>query len=147
MDMLRFQKFTIGWAWASDYGSSDDAEQFKTLYAYSPLHHLRAWACITRRHWSRPRTTTTAWCRRTATSSRRRSRPDQGGDAPVLIRIETKSGHGAGRPTSKLIEEVADRWAFLSRRSGWTRRRNRNQRSAPTMNAISRLPVLRTPSP
>lgn len=112
MDMLRFQKFTIGWAWVSDYGSSDNAEDFKALYAYSPLHNIK-------KETSYPPTMIT-----TADHDDRvwpghsfkfaaALQAAQAGDAPVLIRIETKAGHGAGKPTSKVIEEIADRWAFL----------------------------------
>jgi prolyl oligopeptidase len=114
MDMLRFQKFTIGWAWVSDYGSSENAEEFKALYAYSPLHNLKSGTAY-------PATMVT-----TADHDDRvwpghsfkfaaALQAAQAGPAPVLIRIETKAGHGAGKPTSKLIEEVADRWAFLVR--------------------------------
>ena len=112
MDMLRFQKFTIGWAWVSDYGSSENAEEFKALYAYSPLHKLK------------PRTSYPPTMITTADHDDRvwpghsfkfaaALQAAQAGDAPVLIRIETKAGHGAGKPTSKVIEEIADRWAFL----------------------------------
>ena len=114
MDMLRFQKFTIGWAWASDYGSSDHPEDFKWLYAYSPLHHLKPGV-----HYPPTLVTTSDHDDRVVPAHSYKFaatlQADQGGDAPVLIRIETKSGHGGGRPTSKLIEEVADRWAFLDR--------------------------------
>ncbi len=114
MDMLRFQKFTIGWAWTSDYGSSDDPEQFEWLYAYSPLHNLRAGVAY-------PPTLVT-----TADHDDRvfpghsfkfaaRLQEVQSGDGPALIRIESKAGHGAGKPTAKVIEEVADRYAFLVR--------------------------------
>jgi prolyl oligopeptidase len=114
MDMLRFQKFTIGWAWTSDYGSSDDPQQFEWLIAYSPLHNLRAGVAY-------PPTLIT-----TADHDDRvfpghsfkfaaRLQEVQSGDAPVLIRIESKAGHGAGKPTAKVIEEVADRYAFLVR--------------------------------
>ena len=114
MDMLRFQKFTIGWAWVSDYGSSDDAEQFKALYKYSPLHNLKAGACL-------PATMVT-----TADHDDRvvpahsfkfaaAAQAAQGSNNPVIIRIDTKAGHGAGKPTDKQIEEVADRWGFLTR--------------------------------
>ena len=113
MDMLRFQKFTIGWGWASDYGSSDDPEQFKYLYAYSPLHHMKPGV-----HYPPTLITTSDHDDRVVPAHSFKfaatMQADQGGDAPILIRIETKSGHGGGRPTSKLIEEVADRWAFLS---------------------------------
>ncbi len=112
MDMLRFQKFTIGWGWASDYGSSDDAEQFKSLYAYSPLHHLKpgvrypATLVTTSDHDDR---VVPAHSFKFAATLQ----ADQAADVPTLIRIETKSGHGGGRPTSKVIDEMADNWAFL----------------------------------
>jgi len=112
MDMLRFQKFTIGWAWVSEYGSSDDAEQFETLHAYSPLHNLR------------PGTSYPATLISTADHDDRvvpahsykfaaTMQAAQCGPAPILIRIETQAGHGAGTPTTKAIEEWADRLAFL----------------------------------
>jgi prolyl oligopeptidase len=117
MDMLRFHKFTIGWAWTSDYGSSDNPEDFKTLYAYSPLHNLK------------PGTKYPPTLITTADHDDRvvpghsfkfaaTMQADQAGTAPVLIRIETKAGHGAGKPISKQIEEVADAWAFLARNLG-----------------------------
>ena len=112
MDMLRFQKFTIGWAWVSDYGSSDDADEFKALYAYSPLHNIKPGTSYP------PTMITTAdhddrvWPGHSFKFAAA-LQAAQGGDAPILIRIETKAGHGAGKPTSKTIEEIADRWAFL----------------------------------
>jgi len=112
MDMLRFQKFTIGWAWVSDYGSSDDADDFKALYAYSPLHNIKPGTSYP------PTLITTAdhddrvWPGHSFKFAAT-MQAAQGGSAPILIRIETKAGHGAGKPTSKIIEEVADRWAFL----------------------------------
>ena len=114
MDMLRFQKFTIGWAWVPDYGSSDDPEEFKALYAYSPLHNLRpgtkypATLVITADHDDR---VVPAHSFKFAAALQ----AAQGGDGPVLMRIETQAGHGAGKPTSKIIEEIADCWAFLLR--------------------------------
>jgi prolyl oligopeptidase len=117
MDMLRFQKFTIGWAWTSDYGSSDDPEQFKFLRAYSPLHNIKPGTKYP------PTLVTTAdhddrvvpghSFKFAATLQ-----AAQAGPAPVLIRIETKAGHGAGMPTSKRIEEAADRFAFLVKNLG-----------------------------
>lgn len=112
MDMLRFQKFTIGWAWTSDYGSSDNAEEFKALYAYSPLHNIK------------PGTKYPATLITTADHDDRvvpahsfkfaaTLQEAQAGDKPILIRIETKAGHGAGKPTAKIIEEIADKWGFL----------------------------------
>jgi prolyl oligopeptidase len=112
MDMLRFQKFTIGWAWVSDYGSSDNADEFKGLRAYSPLHNIKPGTSYP------PTMITTAdhddrvWPGHSFKFAAA-LQAAQSGDAPVLIRIETKAGHGAGKPTSKVIEEIADRWAFL----------------------------------
>ena len=114
MDMLRFQKFTIGWAWTSDYGSSDNADEFKALFAYSPLHNIKPGKAYP------PTMVTTAdhddrvWPGHSFKFAAALQEA-QAGPAPVLIRIETKAGHGAGKPTSKVIEEVADRWAFLRR--------------------------------
>ena len=119
MDMLRFHKFTIGWAWVTDYGSADSAAQFPYLYKYSPLHNIRAGTRY-------PATLVT-----TADHDDRvvpghsfkftaALQAAQAGPQPVLIEIETKAGHGAGKPTSKLIEEQADRFAFLVRNLGMT---------------------------
>lgn len=112
LDMLRFHKFTIGWAWVSDFGSPDDPEQFKELLAYSPYHNLKpgtaypATLITTGDHDDR---VFPAHSFKFAAALQHA----QGGSAPVLIRIETKAGHGAGKPIAKLIEEAADRWAFL----------------------------------
>ncbi|MDQ3198758.1 MAG: prolyl oligopeptidase family serine peptidase, partial [Verrucomicrobiota bacterium] len=113
MDMLRFQKFTIGWAWASDYGSSDKAEDFPYLYAYSPLHHIAkgvkypATLITTADHDDRVVPAHSFKFAATLQAA-------QAGPAPILIRIETKAGHGAGKPTTKIIDEIGDRWAFLA---------------------------------
>ena len=114
MDMLRFPKFTIGAAWMTEYGSPDNPEDFKAIYAYSPLHNIKQGASYP------PTLITTAdhddrvWpghsFKFTATMQ-----AAQAGPAPILIRIETKAGHGAGRPISKTIEEVTDRYGFLVR--------------------------------
>ena len=112
LDMLRFHKFTIGWAWCSDYGSPENAEEFQALYAYSPLHNLK------------PGTAYPATLITTADHDDRvvpahsfkfaaALQAAHTGNNPVLIRIETKAGHGAGKPTTKQIEEAADKWAFL----------------------------------
>ncbi len=112
MDMLRFQKFTIGWAWIADYGSSDAAGEFDYLRAYSPLHNLHAGTAypptliVTADHDDR---VFPAHSFKFAAALQ----AAQGGPAPVLIRIETKAGHGAGKPTGKVIGEAADRFAFL----------------------------------
>ncbi|MGA9507084.1 MAG: prolyl oligopeptidase family serine peptidase [Candidatus Sulfotelmatobacter sp.] len=113
MDMLRFHKFTIGWAWTSDYGSSDDPQQFKALYAYSPLHNLKPGTKYP------PTLITTAdYDDRVVPGHSFKfaatMQADQAGPAPVLIRVETKAGHGAGKPISKQIEEIADSWSFVA---------------------------------
>lgn len=112
MDMLRFHKFTIGWAWVSDYGSPDKKEDFETLLKYSPYHNVRQGAkypatlVITGDHDDR---VVPAHSFKFAAALQHA----QSGDAPVLIRIETQAGHGAGKPTAKLIDEVVDKWGFL----------------------------------
>lgn len=114
MDMLRFHKFTIGWAWTSDYGSPDNPEDFKALYAYSPLHNIKpgvkypATLITTADHDDRVVPAHSFKFAATLQAA-------QSGDAPTLIRIETKAGHGAGKPTSKIIEEISDSWGFLAR--------------------------------
>ncbi|MGE0480778.1 MAG: prolyl oligopeptidase family serine peptidase, partial [Phycisphaerae bacterium] len=114
MDMLRFHKFTIGWAWTSDYGSPDDPEMFKVLRSYSPLHNIKpgtrfpATMVITADH--DDRVVPSHSFKYTATAQSAAAGPN-----PFLIRVETKAGHGAGKPTAKIIEETADRWAFLVR--------------------------------
>ncbi|HEX7168092.1 MAG TPA: prolyl oligopeptidase family serine peptidase [Acidimicrobiales bacterium] len=113
LDMLRYEKFTIGWAWASDYGSADNPEEFPALYAYSPLHNLTSGTAY-------PATlvTTADHDDRVVPShsfkfiSALQAAHD--GDAPVLIRIETDAGHGLGTPTAKMIEEAADVRAFVA---------------------------------
>jgi prolyl oligopeptidase len=117
MDMLRFHKFTIGWAWVSDYGSPDEAAEFPAIYAYSPYHRLRpgmnypSTLITTGDHDDR---VVPAHSFKFAA----RLQEVQAGNHPVLIRIETKAGHGAGKPTKKLIEEAADKYAFLVRELG-----------------------------
>jgi prolyl oligopeptidase len=111
MDMLRYQKFTIGWNWASEYGTSDDSADFKNLFAYSPLHNLKAGVnypptlITTADHDDR---VVPAHSFKFAATLQAK----QAGDAPVLIRIETKSGHGSSS-LSKAIETTADIYAFL----------------------------------
>ena len=115
MDMLRFDKFTIGWAWKAEYGSpSENAEEFAAMFQYSPLHNVRAGAAY-------PATLMTTGdhddrvfpahsFKYTAALQEA-----QGGAAPVLIRVETRAGHGAGMPLSKRIEATVDQYAFLVR--------------------------------
>ena len=114
MDMLRFQRFTAGRFWVDDYGSSDEVDEFPSLYAYSPYHRLQ------------PGTKYPATMVTTADTDDRvvpghsfkfaaRLQECHAGENPVLIRIETRAGHGAGKPTAKIIEETADQLAFLAK--------------------------------
>ena len=119
MDMLRFEQFTIGWAWTSDYGSAQKPEDFPYLYAYSPLHHIAKGCCYP------PTLITTADHDDRVVPAHSFKfaatlQAAQGCDKPTLIRIETKAGHGAGKPTTKIIDETADRWAFLVKELGMT---------------------------
>ncbi len=114
MDMLRFHKFTIGWAWIDDYGSSDNPQEFQALFAYSPLHNIRPSTCYP------PTLITTADHDDRVVPGHSFKfaaalQAAQSCDNPVLIRVETRAGHGAGKPTNKLIDEAADRCAFWSK--------------------------------
>ncbi len=117
MDMLRFHKFTAGRFWTDDYGSADNADEFTALRAYSPYHNLKGGTQY-------PATLIT-----TADTDDRvvpghsfkfaaQLQASQSGTAPALIRIETRAGHGAGKPTAKIIEEASDQWAFLVKTLG-----------------------------
>jgi prolyl oligopeptidase len=117
MDMLRFNQFTAGRYWVDDYGSSANADEFKALYAYSPYHNIK------------PGTKYPATLITTADTDDRvvpghsfkyaaAIQEAQAGSAPVLIRIETRAGHGGGKPTTKLIEETTDEIAFLVKNLG-----------------------------
>ncbi len=112
LDMLRYHLFTIGWAWAVEYGRSDKKEDFTNLYSYSPLHNLKAGVTY-------PATLIT-----TADHDDRvvpahsfkfaaTLQADNDGTNPTLIRIDSKAGHGAGKPTAKVIDEAADIWSFV----------------------------------
>lgn len=112
MDMLRFQKFTIGWAWTTDFGSSENEEEFKALYKYSPLHNIKSGVAY-------PATLIT-----TADHDDRvvpghsfkfaaQLQEFNKGDNPMLIRVDVNAGHGSGKPTGKLIDEQSDIFAFL----------------------------------
>jgi len=120
MDMLRFQKFTIGWAWVTEYGSADSVAQFPTLLRYSPLHNIR------------PGTRYPATLITTADHDDRvvpghslkyaaTLQAAQAGPAPILLRVDVRAGHGGGMPVSKQIELQVDRWAFLVRALGMAR--------------------------
>ncbi len=112
MDMLRFERFTIGWAWTSDYGSVKNADEFHALRAYSPYHNVKVGAnypptlVVTAERDDR---VVPAHSFKYAAALQHA----QGGPAPILIRIETRAGHGAGKPTSKQIDQAADELAFL----------------------------------
>jgi prolyl oligopeptidase len=118
MDMLRYHRFTIGYAWATEYGNADKSEaEFRNLYAYSPLHNIKSGTCY-------PATLVT-----TADHDDRvvpahsfkytaALQAAQGCEKPVLIRIETKAGHGAGKPISKVLDEAADIWSFVMFNTG-----------------------------
>lgn len=117
MDMLRYHLFTIGWGWAVEYGSSDVEEQFNYIYKYSPLHNIKegvkypATLITTADHDDR---VVPAHSFKFAAEMQHA----QAGKAPILIRIESKAGHGAGKPTSKRIQEAADAYAFLFQNIG-----------------------------
>lgn len=114
MDMLRFHRFTAGRFWTDDYGSADDPEEFRALHAYSPYHNV-----VPGTEYPAVLVTTADTDDRVVPSHSFKyaaaMQKAQSGDAPVLIRIETRAGHGAGVPTDKVIEDYADRWAFLVR--------------------------------
>ncbi len=114
LDMLRYHRFTIGWGWAVEYGSADDPGQFEYLYKYSPLHNVRKGACY-------PATliTTAEHDDRVVPAHSFKFAAAlqwaQGCGRPVLIRVESEAGHGAGKPTSKRIAEQADVYGFIFR--------------------------------
>jgi len=117
MDMLRYQKFTVGQGWVTDYGSSDNSEEYKALRKYSPLHNIRQGTTypptliVTADHDDR---VVPGHSFKYAAAMQHA----QGADAPILIRIETKAGHGAGKPVNKQIEEAADEYSFLAKALG-----------------------------
>ena len=112
IDMLRFHKFSLGWSWCSEYGSPENPEEFQALYAYSPLHNIK------------PETTYPATLITTAENDdvvlpahsfkfAAALQAAQVGEKPILLQVESKAGHGPGKPIAKTIEEIADKWAFL----------------------------------
>ena len=117
LDMLRFEKFTVGWGWVSDYGSVDNPDEFKALLAYSPYHNIKPGTKYP------PTLVTTgdhddrvfpAHSFKFASALQEA----QAGPSPVLIRIDSKAGHGMGKPSSKLIEEYSDELAFIAENLG-----------------------------
>lgn len=117
MDMLRFHKFTIGWAWVPEYGSSDDEAQFKNLYTFSPLHNIKegikypATLVKTADHDDR---VVPAHSFKFISELQDKGAPGN----PYVIRVDVRAGHGAGKPTSLLIQEAADTWAFVYQNMG-----------------------------
>jgi prolyl oligopeptidase len=113
LDMLRYHKFTIGWGWAVEYGSSDNKEQFDYLLKYSPLHNIKegvsypATLIMTADHDDR---VVPAHSFKFAATLQEKAKKN---GAPLLIRIDSKAGHGAGKPTTKLIEDAADMYSFI----------------------------------
>ncbi len=112
LDMLRYHKFTIGWAWVPEYGSGDDPAMFEVLRAYSPLHNVETGRSypptlvMTGDHDDRVLPGHSYKFAATLQQA-------QGGLDPILLRVDVKSGHGGGKPTGKLIDEATDRLAFL----------------------------------
>ncbi len=111
LDMLRFHKFTVGWGWVVEYGSSDSSKYFNYLYGYSPLHNIKevaypATMVMTADHDDR---VVPAHSFKFIATLQEKNK----GDNPILIRVETKAGHGAGKPVSKVIDEEADKWSFM----------------------------------
>jgi prolyl oligopeptidase len=117
MDMLRYHKFTIGWAWATEFGSSDEADQIDNLLSYSPLHNLKPGtrypATLVTTAERDDRVVPGHSFKYAAALQAVQRVSDPNGEKPTLIRIETRAGHGAGTPVSKKIDEYADLWAFL----------------------------------
>jgi prolyl oligopeptidase len=117
MDMLRFREFTVGKAWESDYGSVEDPAEFRALYAYSPYHNVRpgvhypATLIMTGDHDDR------VFPAHSFKFAAAMQHADPGGE-PILLRVETRAGHGQGLPTAKLIDQVVDMYAFVFRAFG-----------------------------
>jgi prolyl oligopeptidase len=111
-DMLRFHKFTEGRLWVDDYGSAEDPAEFKALLAYSPYHAIKPGTCYPATLISTADTDDRVVPGHSFKFAAALQRA-QACDAPVLIRISTRAGHGGGKPLGKKIEEVADHWAFL----------------------------------
>lgn len=118
MDMLRFHKFTVGWGWVVEYGSSDSIQDFRNLYNYSPLHNIRP------ANYPAVMVTTADHDDRVVPAHSFKYiaalQENQKGTNPVLIRIDVKAGHGAGKPLSKTIEEIADTYSFMFYNMGVT---------------------------
>ena len=122
MDMLRYHLFTIGWNWASDYGTSEDSEEmFKALYAYSPLHNIQSGNDV---HYPAIMVTTADHDDRVVPAHSFKYaaalQAAQTGSEPKIIRIDSKAGHGGGKPVAKVLEEQADIYSFILYNMGLT---------------------------
>ncbi len=114
LDMLRYQNFQIAKLWIPEYGSADDAEQFKWLYAYSPYHHIKNGTLYPSVMFMTADTDTRVDpMHAKKMTARMQAAAANGPDRPILLRIESKAGHGAGKPISKLVEEGTDVWSYL----------------------------------
>jgi prolyl oligopeptidase len=112
LDMLRYHKFLIARLWIPEYGSADNAEQFKWLYAYSPYHHVRegtAYPAVLIEAAESDGRVDPLHARKMAARLQAATSSDQ----PILLRLETKAGHGQGKPRAKVVEELTDVWSFL----------------------------------
>ncbi|MFB6306036.1 MAG: prolyl oligopeptidase family serine peptidase [Flavobacteriales bacterium] len=131
MDMLRYHKFTAGAGWVPEYGSSESPKHFKNLYSYSPLHNIKkgekypATLVMTADHDDR---VVPAHSFKFISALQEK----HAGKDPVLIRIETRAGHGAGKPTSKIIEENRDKWTFIFENLGVGKRFNTDKITSPS---------------
>ncbi len=138
LDMLRFHKFTVGWGWTVEYGSADSVKQFPYLYKYSPYHNLKqgrkypATLVMTADHDDR---VVPAHSFKFAARLQEYHR----GDNPVLIRIDTDAGHGAGKPTNKQIQEAADTWSFVMQNLGMRFLDGKEASAAPTTEELPAL--------
>ena len=116
-DMLRFHKFTIGWAWVPEYGSSENKDQFKTLLQYSPVHNVKQgvkYPSIMISTGDHDDRVVPSHSYKLAAELQSKN----GGDNPMLLRVHGKSGHGAGKPTNQVIREIAETWAFILHEMG-----------------------------
>jgi prolyl oligopeptidase len=112
LDMLRYHKFLIARLWIPEFGSADNPEQFKWLYAYSPYHHVKAGMAYPAMLLTAAESDT----RVDALHARKmaaRLQAATSSDRPILLRLETKAGHGAGKPRAKSLDELTDVWSFL----------------------------------
>jgi prolyl oligopeptidase len=116
LDMLRYQNFQIAKLWIPEYGSADDPKQFQWLFAYSPYHHVKQGTEYPAILFMTADTDTRVdpmHAKKMAALMQAEAKNGQSLDRPILLRIETKAGHGAGKPVTKQVEEQTDMWSFL----------------------------------